>query len=398
MKSIEIENFRSIKGTEVHHLNDVNIFYGKNNSGKSNILNAIKFLSQSSGAPNFDDNLGDFETAVYKKEHGRDIKFSGSFEFTENEVDELEALSEGSEYEELNWKVPQFHLVISQEDDQPYPKEFEMTSTGKEDLIAKRTFDTDRDNSKSVLEYYTGEKDDGGGTPSIWEYRFGDGINTRQKIANTVLENMKTRFEHVDYLHPNRSVTRRYQTMSKMRGISESGENIHNRLVYLLLRNEDQTEFDEVKYWVSKFGRGELIRDVDRDGEVEMCLRDPVLDTEINIRDVGFGTRQIISFVTLGFLPETDTILIEEPERSLHPVAQRNLIDLLKKMKENGKQIFITTHSSVLLESLREDGDLDDFVSVYKVTKTEENPTGTKCDRHSSVEEISMEGLMGTTD
>ncbi|MDZ7688430.1 MAG: ATP-binding protein [Halobacteriales archaeon] len=394
MKSIEIENFRSIREVEAHNLNDVNVFYGKNNSGKSNILRSIKFLSQSSEGPYFDTDLGDFETSVYKEETERVMGFSGSFDFTEAEVAELEKLLEGSEYEGLNWEIPYFHIEIAEDQNgYTYTKKFEIKDTTRDNLVAKRTQD---ESGGSEWEFYNGGNQGGGGSNDIWDYEFPGDLGYTQEVIMTILKNMKRKIENVDYLHPNRSIPNRSQSIDSMRDISETGKNIHNRLTYLYNRNREK--YDEIKYRVDKLGLGELSRDLSDEGIAKIRLRDPVLDTETNIRDVGFGTQQILSFVTLGFLPETGTILIEEPERSLHPIAQRELVDLLEEMTENGKQIFLTTHSSALLGRLRDDSRLDEIVSVYKVTKTEENPAGTKCDVHSSVEEISMEGIIGTTD
>ena len=44
-QTLEIENFRGIKKLEVKDLNSINIFVGKNNSGKSSILEALFLLT-----------------------------------------------------------------------------------------------------------------------------------------------------------------------------------------------------------------------------------------------------------------------------------------------------------------------------------------------------------------
>lgn len=45
IKSVSIRNFRGIKTCELKDLSDINLLIGKNNSGKSTILEAIYFLS-----------------------------------------------------------------------------------------------------------------------------------------------------------------------------------------------------------------------------------------------------------------------------------------------------------------------------------------------------------------
>ena len=41
LKQIRIQNFRNLTDVTIH-LNDVNLFIGPNNSGKSNVLQAIR--------------------------------------------------------------------------------------------------------------------------------------------------------------------------------------------------------------------------------------------------------------------------------------------------------------------------------------------------------------------
>lgn len=44
-KSIEIERFRGIKHSRIDGLGQVNLFFGKNNCGKSSLLDAIFLIS-----------------------------------------------------------------------------------------------------------------------------------------------------------------------------------------------------------------------------------------------------------------------------------------------------------------------------------------------------------------
>ena len=45
LKQLKIENFRCFKSFELNHLGRVNLLVGKNNSGKTSVLEAIKLLS-----------------------------------------------------------------------------------------------------------------------------------------------------------------------------------------------------------------------------------------------------------------------------------------------------------------------------------------------------------------
>ncbi len=66
--------------------------------------------------------------------------------------------------------------------------------------------------------------------------------------------------------------------------------------------------------------------------------------------------------------------MIEEPEISLHPESQVKLVEMFAEAIKDGKQIIITTHSSLLVLSLNRPirkGVLKrDDVAIYDVTKT----------------------------
>ncbi|MDD5173298.1 MAG: AAA family ATPase [Candidatus Omnitrophica bacterium] len=63
----------------------------------------------------------------------------------------------------------------------------------------------------------------------------------------------------------------------------------------------------------------------------------------------GLGLREVL--VILSYLLDSDysMILIEEPENHLHPDMQRRLLQFFTKVKD--KQLFLTTHSNIFLDS-----------------------------------------------
>jgi predicted ATPase len=51
---------------------------------------------------------------------------------------------------------------------------------------------------------------------------------------------------------------------------------------------------------------------------------------EALLTDVGFGVSQVLPVVTLlQYVPEGATVILEQPEIHLHPLAQANLADVL---------------------------------------------------------------------
>lgn len=69
--------------------------------------------------------------------------------------------------------------------------------------------------------------------------------------------------------------------------------------------------------------------------------------------DVGFGTSQVLPIVFELMAQENRLILIEQPELHLHPSAQAEIGELLNDSIKSGNQLFIETHSVVLIERIR---------------------------------------------
>lgn len=85
-------------------------------------------------------------------------------------------------------------------------------------------------------------------------------------------------------------------------------------------------------------------------------IYDPVLDREIELSNVGAGIRSIYLLSLLqsfqGMKSSNAIFLIEEPELYLHPELQRKMAKTLSKISSTSQVIF-TTHSPVMLNEFR---------------------------------------------
>ena len=67
------------------------------------------------------------------------------------------------------------------------------------------------------------------------------------------------------------------------------------------------------------------------------------------------GTLRLVAYYILLNLPDLPPLIaIEEPERSLHPGALKDIAAVLKQLSER-TQVIITTHSSQLLDAFNPD-------------------------------------------
>jgi predicted ATPase len=74
-----------------------------------------------------------------------------------------------------------------------------------------------------------------------------------------------------------------------------------------------------------------------------------------NLVDVGFGISQVLPVITLAyFVPKGSTVILEQPEIHLHPLAQTSLADLFVEVSQKrGVQFLIETHSEHLFRRLQ---------------------------------------------
>ncbi len=98
------------------------------------------------------------------------------------------------------------------------------------------------------------------------------------------------------------------------------------------------------------------------DGDNRLCLleRDK---KPISLLWASNGTLQLIAYYTLLNQPELPPLIaIEEPERSLHPAALKDIAAVLEQLAER-TQVIITTHSSQLLDTFNPEN-LSDSLGV----------------------------------
>lgn len=76
---------------------------------------------------------------------------------------------------------------------------------------------------------------------------------------------------------------------------------------------------------------------------------------EVPLTDVGFGISQVLPVITLlHYVPEGSTVILEQPEIHLHPLAQAELADLLIDVSKSRRvQIIVESHSEHLLLRLQ---------------------------------------------
>ncbi|WP_313800971.1 DUF3696 domain-containing protein [Sphingobium sp.] len=93
--------------------------------------------------------------------------------------------------------------------------------------------------------------------------------------------------------------------------------------------------------------------------------------SDVLLTDVGFGVSQVLPVITLlQYVPEGSTVIFEQPEIHLHPLAQAGLADaIIQAAVHRGVQVIFESHSEHLLLRLQrriaEEAVTSDNVRLY---------------------------------
>ncbi|WP_345889200.1 AAA family ATPase [Shewanella algae] len=179
----------------------------------------------------------------------------------------------------------------------------------------------------------------------------------------TVLEDLslsiRRELENIVYLGPLRRKPERDYVWNKSNP-GEVGSDGHRAIDVLLasalMRGEEQNRIIEgVSKWLVRMKVADKleVKQLGRSTRYELVVhRDGV---EANLRDVGIGISQVLPVLTIAyFAPSGSTIILEEPEIHLHPLAQAVLAELFVEIsKERKVQFIVETHSEHLFRRMQ---------------------------------------------
>ncbi len=297
IKALKLKGHKGIKELNIIDLEHINVLSGKNNSGKSSILEATKektkcslgillkeenfetlaqiyrsLISTSSPSPN--QILDTFR--LFIKKHAGEYLFK---DYTDTYI---------TEFRELFRKLT----------NQNYGGNYDF------DKVLKKLTSKEEDNFKPCL------------------------IDPKRKIG---------------------SVTKIDTTVK----LSTNGDNLLNELFFL--KNQEPYS-KEYKNYVSIFDSFKQITNgaqfnilPDKGNNIKLQFRIDKCDSWIDADNCGLGLREVLLIVSCVFSPEFDFIQIEEPENHLHPEYQRKLLRFIDSAID--KQFLISTHSNIFLDT-----------------------------------------------
>jgi predicted ATPase len=353
-----LRNFKAWKDTGDIDLKPITVLLGTNSSGKSSLLQSLLLLKQTVQSPDRsihlnlggDEahdyfNFGYFDDVLMKNSVPREFEIRFSFEVNrpqtvENGVSQItngvfdavyaKTAAGATVTQELTLEGKNRKFRISRKDRGAYSIYIDNEKTPRD---KKRSIEPERSITLSAVALQS-LKTDGADLEDI-------SLVIRREL------------EGIAYLGPLRKKPERDYPWNKTKpgdmGV-DGGRVMDVLLASALLKNQangGNKIIEDVSRWLKRMGVAEKI-DIKQLGNSTryeiVVVKDGVL---ANLRDVGMGISQVLPVLTLAyFAPEGSTIMLEEPEIHLHPLAQSELADLLVEVsKKRSIQFIVETHS-----------------------------------------------------
>jgi len=407
IKRVKIHNWRSIKDIDIS-FQDLMVFIGQNNHGKSNILSALLFFFGQNTCSDLDFNLGSSDLYVevsFSEIDKHDKSQFSKYLTTENDFTVRKQNIKGQSFEyhgytqspSDDWlKEENVSKYISREAISQTPLITLVPNTGRltKDIVRKAQVDYISKNSKSVSFSYELETSNFLGLKNVAQGIFGDvyfvpavksaadEFNTKGKsVFNQLLTNVINDMSETspDYIDVKNKVMKLTQSLNK----KVADGSLNTKRPKQICKLEQLLE-SELAGWNTTIDIEVTPPDVDEVMRVGTNVWiDDGVPTDVNRKGNGLQRSLIFALIkswakvsqaqrqSEGTSREDKNVrkaskstffIFEEPELYLHPQAQRELYASLKKLSETNSQVFISTHSSSFI-------DLELYNSICKVYK-----------------------------
>lgn len=378
LKRLQLNNFKSWERADLAFSRITGLF-GTNSSGKSSLLQFVLLLKQTKEATDravsLDlngqyANLGTFHDIIFRHEDERKInwilEFDRASELVLNDPSSkrtnsiakskdievqgrVEASSQGPASRYLSYRVgPSQRFTLS-------PRKSDDTAFGLRAEGSGFRFIRTPGRAWQL-------------PGPIKSYAFPDQARTYFQNASFLADLEKAYEDQIDeifYLGPLRDYPKREYTWARTRprDVGLRGEKVIDAILAATAAGEDRNlrpkarlkTFQEmIAFWLVEMGLIEKFRVEElAPGSNYWQARVTVNQggAEALLTDVGFGISQVLPIVALlYYVPEKATVILEQPEIHLHPLAQAHLADLMINVaKHRNIQIFFESHSEHLL-------------------------------------------------
>ena len=356
-------------GNNLSGLNQVNIFVGANNSGKSRILRAV-YSQDDLMLPAFVDKLEEFirefevlfnSSRIAQGQIKEAVKFLQDKKvLSQKEFWSLSKKVAGNSFTDNASVVQRLNKMVQITKEQIESNPRVWSSNREPDFVAKM---------KELLEKYDDFLISLNNLPSYY------------RVYNPILRGMRTIGDTKSTLLRDRTIKDYFNTITDKEDRRVfTGQEIFEDLKDKLLGNQNDRDFvQRFQKFLSEnfFNKQEVTLTPSKNSDVVAVTFNRNIDTERPVYLFGDGLQSIIcvTYPLFSWLQEHDEnsnngliLCVEEPEIYLHPSMQRKLVEVLMDKKFSKVQYFITTHSNHFLDLLYE-VEYSNRISVFSVSQ-----------------------------
>lgn len=323
--SLKAQRYRSLR-EETIPLKDINVFIGTNASGKSTILDALRFLHEGVLARDFKEptfTRGGIIHLAWKGEEANQVDLAVRFEEGEHQYDWLVRLTrEGYEFS-VHEEVSELHANLP-------PTQLLSADRGSGWWWSGKKQKVQLKQSATVCALSAASADATFPARHIAEFMEGWGF-----------------FDPSPF-----SLRRSWPGLESAR-LDTYGRNLAERL-YALSQSSPDIFKQIVSATQSVLGLPTEIEPRESEGRYYFAQKEPGLQYPVHQIGSSSGTLRMLALMTALFEEAGSSLVgIEEPENHIHPTALAAFAEYLLKARKR-VQILVTTHSPLLLDFLNE--------------------------------------------
>ena len=320
---MEARNYRSLRETSIA-AKDITLFIGPNASGKSSILDSLRFLSEvirvrDFGTPVF--SRGGFLNLAWK---GQDANFV-SLTITVEEND--------TRYDWTARLVRQEHEFFVEE-------QIHQASAGSPSAELLKSINGEG-------QWWSGKEKR---SVTLQQGTTSCALSAASADASFAARRVSEFVGRWGFFDPSPFLLRRDTSLAESTPFDAYGRNLAERLYYL--QNSSPELFDRVVAATrSVVGLPKRIEVRESEDRCYFIQHESGLKHPVHQMGVSSGTLRILALMTAIYgQPGTTLVGIEEPENYVHPTAIESLVGHIQEAE--GIQFMVTTHSPLLLDCL----------------------------------------------
>lgn len=328
ISNLKFYSLKALKKGQIENLGKINIFCGKNNSGKTTLLDALFQIDNNSlGELITEDKLRFFENAWNSNAQSWTFKIGGGLIHFNSLFDVFEPLRIIAEIfkERKIW----------------YSDELPAFVEKFTELILRKIEQESREIVRNKYNQYLKQAN----TLESWKKAF------TSIFESCFVENFPKFSGKVFLIYPKRSIQNPIP-VSPNENVDQFGSNIIGRLFELKNKLTGTSEinlYHEIRKAFEVVSDGYSFDIEIQQNNLSLYFSRINKKEWFNASDCGLGLQDLLILLYFAIEPTNSIILIEEPENHIHPEIQRRLIRFLSE--ETDKQYFIATHSNIFLNT-----------------------------------------------